>query len=101
MQQEWDVSNSVRNPGTYVAAFIQTQGGGQLEIEWVELREDGNLVARITHPGSTDTRYRNNDYDFPLPTIQNGGKYTIRASIRAIGVLPLQLPPSGDVYLFR
>jgi hexosaminidase len=100
-EREWDVSNSVRTPGTYVAAFIQTQGGGQLEIEWVELREDGNLVARVTHPGSTDTRYRNNDYDFLLPTVQNGSKYTIRASIRAIGVLPLQLPPSGDVYLLK
>ena len=99
--QEWDISRDVRTPGTYVAAFIQTAGGGQAEIEWVELLEDGNLIGRVTHPGSTDTRYRNNDYDFALPTTHAGSKYILRASLRAIGLLPLQLAPSGDVYLLK
>ena len=66
--QEWDITSAVKVPGSYVAAFIQSAGGGQAEIEWVELLEDGNLIGRVTHPGSTDTRYRNNDYDFALPT---------------------------------
>jgi len=99
--QEWDITGDVRTPGAYVAAFIQTSGGGQAEIEWVELLEDGNLVGRVTHPGSTDTRYRNNDYDFALPTVRTGSRYTLRASLRAIGLLPAQLVPSGDVYLLK
>ncbi len=46
-EREWDVSNSVRTPGTYIAAFIQTQGGGQA-------RNRMGRTPRKRKPGCTD-----------------------------------------------
>jgi hexosaminidase len=98
-QQEWDVSSAISAPGTYTVAFAQTGGSGSLNIEWVELRANGELVARITRPGSSDTRDRSNSYDFAVATASPGTKYTLIASIRATGLAVGAAPPTGDLYV--
>jgi hexosaminidase len=94
-EREWDISATITAPGQYDVAFMQTGGHGQMEVEWIELRENGIPIQRITRPGSTDTRLRSNDYLFGLPTFHAGSHYTIRASVRGIG----GTDTFGDIYV--
>jgi hexosaminidase len=94
-EREWDVSPSIASPGQFDAAFLQTGGHGHMEVEWIELRENGQVVQRITRPGSTDWGQRSNDYMFGLPTYNAGSHYTLHASIRGVG----GTDTVGDIYL--
>jgi hexosaminidase len=94
-EQEWDISSVTTAPGQYDVAFLQIGGHGHMEIEWIELRENGIAVQRITRPGSTDLGQRSNDYPFGLPGYHAGSKYTIRASVRGIG----GTDTFGDIYV--
>ena len=94
-EREWDISSATTAPGQYDVVFTLTGGHGQLEIEWIELRENGVPVQRIVRPGSTDPRQRINDYLFGLPSYHAGSKYTIRASVRGVG----GVDPAGDIYV--
>jgi hexosaminidase len=94
-EREWDVSSAFTSPGQYDVVFFQSGGHGQMEIEWIELRENGTPVQRITRAGSTDPRLRSNDFLFGLPTYHARSHYTIRASVRGIG----GADTTGDVYV--
>jgi hexosaminidase len=94
-ERDWDVSASISSPGQYDAAFLQNGGHGHMEVEWIELRENGNVVQRITRPGSTDWGQRSNDYMFGLPSYKAGNHYSIHASIRGVG----GTDTFGDIYL--
>jgi hexosaminidase len=94
-EREWDISSATAAPGQYDVVFFQTGGHGQMEIEWIELRENGNPVQRITSPGSTDPRLRSNDFLFGLPAYHAGSHYTIRASVRGVG----GADTVGDIYV--
>ncbi len=94
-EREWDISSVTTAPGQYDVAFLQIGGHGHMEIEWIELRENGVAVQRITRPGSTDLGLRSNDYPFGLPSYHAGSKYTIRASVRGIG----GADTFGDIYV--
>ncbi len=94
-EREWDISSALASPGQYDVVFFQTGGHGQMEIEWIELRENGTPIQRITRPGSTDPRLRSNDFMFGLPTYHAGSHYTIRASVRGIG----GADTVGDIYV--
>jgi hexosaminidase len=94
-EHEWDVTKSITAPGQYDVAFMMNGGHGHAEFEWVELRENGTVIQRIVHPGSTDWGQRSNDYLFGLQAFHAGGTYTIRASIRGIG----GIDSAGDIYV--
>ncbi len=94
-EREWDATASVTAPGQYDVAFMLTGGRGHVEIEWMELRENGVVVQRIVRPGSTDWGQRSNDYLFGLQTFHAGSRYTIRASIRGVG----GVDATGDIYV--
>jgi hexosaminidase len=94
-EREWDISSGFSAPGQYDVVFFLTGGHGQMEIEWIELSENGTSVQRIARPGSTDPRLRINDYLFGLPAYHAGSKYTIRASVRGIG----GVDTVGDIYV--
>jgi hypothetical protein len=99
-QLDFEVTSAIARPGTYTAAFVQTRG--HIDIEWVELRADGALLARVTRPGSSDLRDRNNDYEFTVPEGPRATHYTLGVSLRSTGgALPvLGLPAAaGDIYL--
>lgn len=98
--QEWDVSSAITAAGKITVAFIQTQGSGALNIEWVELRENGELVSRVTHPGSSDTRDRSNSYDFELTAVKPGVRYALVASVRPFNIGAAG-PPAGDIYILQ
>lgn len=94
-EREWDISPALTSPGQYDVVFFQLGGHGQMELEWIELRENGVPVQRITRPGSTDPRQRSNDYLFGLPSYHAGSHYTIHASVRGIG----SADTFGDIYV--
>jgi len=94
-EREWEISPALASPGEYDVVFFQLGGHGQMEIEWIELRENGAPVQRITRPGSTDPRLRSNDYLFGLPSYHAGSHYTIHASVRGIG----GADTFGDIYV--
>ena len=87
--------HSASRAGQYDVVFFQLGGHGQMELEWIELRENGVPVQRITRPGSTDPRQRSNDYLFGLPSYHAGSHYTIHASVRGIG----GADTFGDIYV--
>jgi hypothetical protein len=66
-----------------------------MEIEWIELRENGVVIQRVTRAGTTDLGQRSNDYLFGLPSYHAGSKYSIRASVRGIG----GTDNFGDIYV--
>ncbi len=94
-EHEWDITKSITAPGQYDVAFMMTGGRGHMEIEWIELRENGTLVQRIVRPGSTDWAQRTNDYVFGLPAFHAGSTYTVHASIRGVG----GINSAGDIYV--
>jgi hexosaminidase len=94
-EREWDVSSAISAPGQYDVVFMQAGGRGQMEVEWIELRENGNVVQRIVRSGSTDPRLRSNDYLFGLPSFHAGSHYTIHASVRGTG----GSDSVGDIYV--
>ena len=94
-QHEWDVAPAISAPGRFDAVFVKTGGQGRTEMEWVELRENGKVVQRVTRPGSTDWKLRSNDYPFELPSYNPRSRYAMRASIRTAG----GTDASGDIYL--
>lgn len=93
-EHEWAVAPVAS--GRYQVAFVKTGGVGRTLIAWVELRENGNVVQRDTHPGTTDFRYHANDYSVELPAFNPRSKYTIRAGLSGLG----GTDSSGDIYFF-
>nr|HEV7954229.1 beta-N-acetylhexosaminidase [Candidatus Acidoferrales bacterium] len=94
-EREWDISSVTTAPGQYDVAFLQIGGHGHMEIEWIELRENGVVIQRVTRAGTTDLGQRSNDYLFGLPSYHAGSKYSIRASVRGIG----GTDNFGDIYV--
>ncbi len=93
---EWDITSAINGPGAYTIIFMQGPGG-VMNINWVEIDEDGKPLARIEHLGSTDTHFRSNDYDFSLAAVKPGAHYSLRANT----YLVWNDNPTGDVYLLK
>jgi len=94
-EREWDVTSGITSPGEYDVAFLMLGGHGRMEIEWIELRENGAVVQRIVRPGDTELRDRANDYLFGLPSFHAGSHYSIHASVRGVG----GVDTFGDIYV--
>lgn len=82
---EWDVSKRLADSGAYEVKFTFMGGRCRLDIQWVELLEDGNVVAREEHPGVTGAYDDGNVYRLNLGSKKEGAKYVLRASVRADG----------------
>jgi hexosaminidase len=103
-EREWDVTQLIHGAGFYDTAFIQAKGTGHMDIAWVELRSGDQLVARITHPGSSDPRERSNDYELLVNETKSGAPYKLRARFRVIDITAPTKPaekvfPSGEIYI--
>ncbi len=85
VEQEWDITPKITGAGTFKAAFFYTTGSHRLDIDWVELRENGQVVARDEHAGTTGLANRDNIYLLKVPALTAGAKYTLRAHVRADG----------------
>ncbi len=84
-EKEWTLKEGFEKPGRYRIAFQYTHGAHRLDIEWAELRGDGVVVARVTHPGTAGAAHKNNAYVFPDVRMKPGMTWTLRARVRADG----------------
>ncbi len=90
----WPVQSAVRRAGAYQAEFQFSGGEHRLDIEWVELLENGKPIARDAHAGRAGGESRANLYRFMLKSVKTGATYAIRAKVRADG----GSDSNGDVF---
>lgn len=95
--KDWDATASVKEAGEYVVRFQFMGGADQLNIESVELLENGRSVARDAHAGSTGFQNANNEYRLKLPALAPGATYTLRASVAS----PSGANSGGEVQMRR
>jgi hypothetical protein len=80
--REWDISASIKNAGHYKVVFVDAPDAGSLEVQWIELIENGRPIQKIERaqrrPGE------NGDRVFALTVMPTpGAAYTLRARVRA------------------
>jgi hypothetical protein len=80
--REWDISAAIKNAGHYKAVFVDAPDAGWLEVQWIQLIENGRPIQKIEsaqrRPGE------NGDKVFALPVVPTpGAAYTLRARVRA------------------
>ncbi len=81
----WDVTRLLEKGGDFLFTFRWEKGAHALQVDWVQLLEDGRILARDVHPGWTGIENRRNSYrlhlDRPLP----GKRYILRAAVHGAG----------------
>jgi hexosaminidase len=82
---QWDATKLVTKPGTYHVDFEYTGGACRLDISSVTLQADGAEVAHDVHDGSTGGSDKHNHYQFNVPEVKPGAKYTLLARVRSDG----------------
>lgn len=95
--KEWDVTRAIPSPGEFDVLFSFTGGDHRLDIDWVEILENGEVLQRVEHRGQAGSVNRDNSYRIKLPSIRRDAKYTLRASIRSDG----GNNSNGDIYFIR
>ena len=80
--REWDISAAISNAGHYKAVFVDAPDAGPLEVQWIELLENGRRIQKIEsaqrRPGE------NGDKVFTLMVVPPpAAAYTLRARVRA------------------
>ncbi len=81
----WDVTPFLKKGGDYVFTFFWEKGAHALQVDWVQLTEDGRIVARDVHPGWTGLETRRNAYRLHLDRVSPGKRYILRASVHGAG----------------
>ncbi len=84
---EYNVTNKVYANGRVVVGFFFTKGANFLEIESVELLENGKIISKDAHYGLADkqrgiTKPRSYFYNLKIDKYNKRAKYTIRATVR-------------------
>jgi hexosaminidase len=83
--RNWDVTKSVKTPGSYEFRFQYTGGACRLDIEWAALLVNGVEAARDTHAGRTGAADSANAYKLKLDQLPAGAKVVLAAKVRSDG----------------
>jgi hypothetical protein len=95
---DWDITNSLKKPGTYKFTFKYTGGNHALGIKDVKIKCNGEVVAEDNHSGSTGTVNNQNVFTLKVSNITAGAKYKLSADIKAITPNTTVTPNScGDI----
>ncbi|WP_407478391.1 beta-N-acetylhexosaminidase [Elizabethkingia meningoseptica] len=86
----FDVTSKVYANGRVVAGFFFTSGKNFLEIDGVQLLEDGNIISEDLHHALADTFRGTNKikpfyYNLKVAHYNPNAKYTVRAKVRGAG----------------
>lgn len=95
--KSWDITSHLDGSGTYRVTFQYTSGGHRLDIQSVELLEDGKVIAEDRHWGTTGGRNENNTYTLKIPEFRKSSTYKLRASVRSDG----GTDSNGQLYLVK
>lgn len=86
----FDVTSKVYANGRVAAGFFFTSGKNFLEIDGVQLLEDGNIISEDLHHALADTFRGTNKikpfyYNLKVAHYNPNAKYTVRAKVRGAG----------------
>ena len=93
--RDWNITSQIKKPGTYTVTFQYTGGTHRLDIQQVEILEDGKTIVGDKHDGTTGASNSGNTYRLKVPAVKKGAKYSLRAVIRSDG----GNDSNGDIYL--
>jgi hexosaminidase len=82
---EWNVTDLIREPGSYEVTFAFRRGTHRLAIRSVELLANGKLTAAEQRAGVTGKVNSGNTYRLSIPPTAPGAAFTLRAEVRAEG----------------
>lgn len=82
---KFDLSSTLKEPGTYRFEFSYTRGAHALKIEKVQLLVDGQVVSEDSHPGITGASHSGNVYTLKLDKFEPGKKYELATVIASSG----------------
>ncbi len=97
-ERTWDVTPAVGRPGLYRVLFQFEREEQRLDVQWIELLEDGKTVLREEHAQSTgglDWWTTRHNLFSVLVQPKPGASYTLRASVRSDN----PAASAGDVYV--
>lgn len=88
--KEWDMTHKVYASGRVIAAFFLTEGENFLEIDGVELLEDGEVISSDSHLGLANyergiAKARTYFYNLEVEKYKKRATYTLRAKIKGQG----------------
>jgi hexosaminidase len=93
--KDWPLT--LKEKGAYDAVFVYTSGSHRLDIQRVELLEDGRTVAVDEHVGAAGFAQIANRYKLEVKSLKPGATYTLRAVVRSDG----GTDSNGDVFFFK
>ncbi len=87
---EYDVTHKVYANGRINVGYYYTKGDNYLEIEGVELLENGKVISSDIHKGLADThrgiaKVRTFLYNLKIDNYKEDATYTVRAKVRGKG----------------
>ncbi|NWK57621.1 family 20 glycosylhydrolase [Verrucomicrobiaceae bacterium N1E253] len=80
-----DLSKALRSPGNYQVVFQYTGGLHRMDIDKVELLENGKVIHSDEHPGITGGKSSDNVYNLPVKQLKPGARYSLRATMHSDG----------------
>jgi hexosaminidase len=82
VELSWDLGTALAGPGRYEVRLEHINGRDPLRIRQVEIRRDGQSIARDGHEGQAGPSTRANTYRLTVPAVEAGGRYTLHVSVR-------------------
>lgn len=93
----WELGGAVTQKGKYAFRFQYTGGAHRLDIEWVEILEGDQVVARVVQKGRTGGVDENNEYEVDLSKVNLSNRHKLRARIRVDG----GNDSNGDIFIAK
>ena len=81
----FDLGDKLNSPGEYQVIFQYTGGAHRMDIDKVEILEDGQVIHTDTHKGITGGQTSNNVYSHAIKSFKPNAKYALRATMHADG----------------
>lgn len=82
---KFDITKTLKSPGNYQVVFQYTGGLHRMDIDQVELLENGKVIHTDTHPGITGGKSNDNIYSISAKSIKPRATYTLRATMHSNG----------------
>ncbi|MFI3315637.1 MAG: beta-N-acetylhexosaminidase [Rikenellaceae bacterium] len=82
---EWDVTSKVYASGRAIAGFYATKGENSIEIQSVELLENGKVISSDSHTSMSQVKkniFRPYNYDLEVEKYNPKSKYTIQVTFK-------------------
>lgn len=93
--KEWEIGNAIKGSGSYAVTFSYSGGAHRLDIEWIEVVVNGDVIQRVEQVGQAGAQDKNNTYKVTLSGITPGAKVVLRGRVKADG----GSDSNGDIFV--